>query len=164
MPEPNYTPKEGRNGFSHTGPHGTKFKCAKLDLSTPVTVITVGPMATVGLLQDVSTFIGYHAVNIHPRLNGFQGYDCVNYEFGDIRKEIGAEPEEEPVLSYIDDKEYEQGAALTTLPVVGALVVYEGKVRKVKRLYQRFTILTRGPFQVNVSSGSTMYEAIPRED
>lgn len=34
-------------------------------------------------MRDAAEMAGYHAVNIRPELNGFQGYDCLEF------KEIG---------------------------------------------------------------------------
>lgn len=31
--------------------------------------------------RDVAQMIAYHAMNIWPELNGFQGYDCIKFEF-----------------------------------------------------------------------------------
>ena len=31
-------------------------------------------------MRGVAEMIGYHAVNILPELNGFSGYDCLNFE------------------------------------------------------------------------------------
>lgn len=78
MSEPRYTDEQLQGGFSHRSRNGTCFECAFLDLSASVEVTNAAEGTY--LLQDVSEFAGSHAVNILPRLNGFQGYDCVHFE------------------------------------------------------------------------------------
>lgn len=41
--------------------------------------------------SDVAEMIGYHAINIHPDLNGFSGYDCIHWmELEPTTNPIGA--------------------------------------------------------------------------
>lgn len=73
--------------FEHVSRHGTKFVCARCDFGAPVKVYTgysLMEMADVEVLQrlmvDISEMIGYHSKNIWEELNGFSGYDCVNFQ------------------------------------------------------------------------------------
>ena len=73
--------------FEHVSRHGTKFTCARCDFREPVKVkmeVSLMEIADYQALQrlmvDISEMIGYHSRNIWDQLNGFQGYDCINYE------------------------------------------------------------------------------------
>jgi hypothetical protein len=73
--------------FEHVSINGTKFTCARCDFGAPIKVKTefsLMEMADVEVLQrimvDISEMIGYHSGNIWKELNGFQGYDCIQYE------------------------------------------------------------------------------------
>ena len=70
--------------FEHMSRLGTLFRCERADLSTVVTVHTdtedVDPLK---FAQEVSEFIGWHALWVHPKLVSFRGYDCVTYKFAD---------------------------------------------------------------------------------
>jgi hypothetical protein len=33
------------------------------------------------VMADMVEFGAWHAINIYPDLNGFQGYDCVSFNF-----------------------------------------------------------------------------------
>jgi len=70
--------------FSYQSNWGTCFSCATCDFSTPIKVSRV-PL-TVGIeiqwfSRDLAEMIGYHATNILPELNGFQGYDTIKFDF-----------------------------------------------------------------------------------
>lgn len=74
--------------FEHLSHHGTKFTCERCDFRAPIKVETefsLMEMADIEVLQkimlDISEMIGYHRSNIWDQLNGFQGYDCIKYEF-----------------------------------------------------------------------------------
>jgi len=73
--------------FMHNSFHGTSFTCDRCDFKTPVNVkldVSLMEVADVDILSkimlDISEMIGYHATNIFPQLNGFQGYDCIRYK------------------------------------------------------------------------------------
>ena len=66
--------------FSYHSTYGARFECETCDFSTPVIVTlddTDMPMRLYG--NDVAEMIGYHATNIWPELNGFQGYDTIRF-------------------------------------------------------------------------------------
>lgn len=66
--------------FTYTSANGTIFFCETCDFSTPVKVKMMDEdMARWMYTRDVAEMIGYHATNIWPELNGFQGYDCINF-------------------------------------------------------------------------------------
>jgi len=74
--------------FEHHSRYGTKFKCARCDFREPIKVklqVSLMEVADVDVLNrisvDISEMIGYHSKNIWKELNGFQGYDCLKYEF-----------------------------------------------------------------------------------
>lgn len=64
--------------FSHYCRYGTKFTASRCDFRDGVEVSDV-PETQTQFACDVAEMIGYHAVNIRPELNGFQGYDCINW-------------------------------------------------------------------------------------
>ena len=68
--------------IEHITIKGTMFRCERADLSTVVTVHTdtedVDPLK---FAREVSEFIGWHALWVHPTLASFRGYDCVTYKF-----------------------------------------------------------------------------------
>lgn len=65
--------------FAHCG---TFFECEKRDLSAPIYYeqYSSSPDAISFLMRDAAEMSGYHAVNIRPELNGFQGYDCLEFK------------------------------------------------------------------------------------
>lgn len=68
--------------FQHISSNGTIFTCPRCDLSVPVKVtLPDWKIGVLTIVQDVSEFVGYHSRNIWKELNGFQGYDCITYEF-----------------------------------------------------------------------------------
>ena len=64
--------------FSYICRFGTQFTCPRCDFDAPVKVITP-PKNIKQRMSDVAEMIGYHAVNIRPELNGFRGYDCIEF-------------------------------------------------------------------------------------
>lgn len=63
--------------FDHYCRFGTRFTAARCDFVGGVEMHT--PAEGDDLLRDVAEVIGFHAVNIWPRLNGFSGYDFVEF-------------------------------------------------------------------------------------
>lgn len=66
--------------FEHNCQYGTKFRCERCDFKEPV-IVTNAPQNPIHFASDVSEMIGFHATNIWPQLNGFSGYDCIQYKF-----------------------------------------------------------------------------------
>lgn len=64
--------------FEYTSHNGTVFYAERCDFRGGVTV-TYKPVYPFPFAEDVAEMIGYHATNIHPKLNGFQGYDCIKW-------------------------------------------------------------------------------------
>lgn len=67
--------------FSHVCHNGTRFDCERCDLRGPIEVRTLGEIDRERLTADFAEFAGWHGVNIHPYLNGFNGYDCLKFVF-----------------------------------------------------------------------------------
>lgn len=67
------------NGYSHVGYNGTKITAAHKNLTGGVEVVVPEDMAMELVIADVAEAIAFHAIHIHPTLNGFAGYDCVTY-------------------------------------------------------------------------------------
>lgn len=66
--------------FEHCCSNGTKFRCERADLREPITVSN-RPSSWKSVCEDVAEFIGFHAVNIWPDLNGFSGYDTLDFDW-----------------------------------------------------------------------------------
>jgi hypothetical protein len=72
----------GNQRFSHICRNGTQFQADRCDFASgiihyiPATTQKDYPQL---LAADVAEMIGFHAVNIWPNLNGFQGYDCLRF-------------------------------------------------------------------------------------
>lgn len=65
--------------YSHTSRHRTKFKSDRCDFRNGVAVEKPRGITEEHFMMDVSEFIGFHATNILPELNGFQGYGSISY-------------------------------------------------------------------------------------
>lgn len=71
--------------FKYLAHCGTSFECSKCDLSAPIYYeqFSSSPSAISFLMCDAAEMAGYHTVNIRSELNGFQGYDYLEF------KEVG---------------------------------------------------------------------------
>jgi hypothetical protein len=66
--------------FEHLG-RVMKFKADHCDFRNGVEIHSLMSNATpLDIMNDVAEMIGYHALNIHPYLNGFMGYDLCNFK------------------------------------------------------------------------------------
>jgi len=65
--------------FDHYCRHGSIFVASRCDFKGGVKIKNP-PDNTNYLLRDVAEMIGYHAMAIHPHLNGFSGYDNITFE------------------------------------------------------------------------------------
>jgi hypothetical protein len=65
--------------WQHSGPNGTEFTADRCDFKSGVTANVPMDMKLERLMQDVSAMVGYHATNILPHLNEFQGYDAFQF-------------------------------------------------------------------------------------
>jgi len=66
--------------FIHKSRYGTSFRAGRCDFQDGV-VVTCRAKDPVQLASDVAEMIGFHATLIHPDLNGFSGYDCIDFQF-----------------------------------------------------------------------------------
>lgn len=62
--------------FEHTGRYGTKLTADRCDFSTGVEVDKPLNITMQHLIQDMMEIAAWHAMHVHPHLNGFQGYDA----------------------------------------------------------------------------------------
>jgi hypothetical protein len=67
--------------FSHTSDHGTVFKATRCDFVGGVTIIRARDVTNAQLASDIAQMIGYHALQIYPELNGFAGYNCIQWTY-----------------------------------------------------------------------------------
>lgn len=74
--------------FEYHTNNGFVFKCERSDFSRPITVHGIpvnlehGPTGEMNLravMSAVAEMISYHRGEVHPNLNGFAGYDCLNW-------------------------------------------------------------------------------------
>lgn len=71
--------KPGDRTISHSCRHGTKFQ-ARADLVGGVQATARKDIDTAYLAADFAEFGAWHAYEIYPTLNGFYGYDYVDYK------------------------------------------------------------------------------------
>ena len=79
------------NNFMRSA-RGIYFVSRRCDLSDGVLVLVDCPLEEITpemMLKATASIVGYHACNIHPELNGFRGYDAINYHF--VQDVIGDE-------------------------------------------------------------------------
>ena len=65
--------------FTHHCCNGSRFQCDRCDFTKPIKVLDKPPYEAL-FAADVAEMIGYHAINIWPELNGFQGYDTIEFD------------------------------------------------------------------------------------
>ena len=65
--------------IQHRAGHGTEFLADRADLRGGVKVITHITNDPKLIKSDYAEFAAWHAHNIHPQLNGFSGYDCIEF-------------------------------------------------------------------------------------
>ena len=70
--------------FEHTSANGTTFRADRGDMSTGVKVSNMWHITEEKMHADFMEFGAWHAMWIHPFLNGFQGYDTVVYDFEEM--------------------------------------------------------------------------------
>lgn len=63
--------------IEHTCRNGTVFRSSRADLADVVQVKRSSDWPQT--CADFAEFGAWHAMEIWPHLNGFQGYDCVRY-------------------------------------------------------------------------------------
>lgn len=66
--------------IEHQCRFGTVFS-AKANLRGGVVVVARATATEVQIASDAAQFGAWHAMQIHPTLRGFSGYDAVRYEF-----------------------------------------------------------------------------------
>lgn len=65
--------------ISHTGKYGTRF-ASRADLQGGVAVTFTRTLSVHQIVADAAQFGAWHAGNIHPQLDGFAGYDAVEFK------------------------------------------------------------------------------------
>jgi hypothetical protein len=66
--------------FRHICRYGIQFDCTRCDFGD-IIVVTWSLVPTYDqFARAVATMIGFHATNILPNLNGFQGYDTIRFK------------------------------------------------------------------------------------
>ncbi len=75
-------PSKSLNGepFEHTCHWLTRFTAKRCDFVGGVTAHVIPGRTREQVMADVAEMIGFHAVNIRPQLNGFAGYDCIDFK------------------------------------------------------------------------------------
>jgi len=69
--------------IEHMSRNGTVFKSERGDLRSGVMVVSSWDVGMGEMCADFAEFAAWHALHIHPNLNGFGGYDAISYEFDD---------------------------------------------------------------------------------
>lgn len=66
--------------LEHTSHNGTTFKASRCDLQGGVTVTKPAWLISdLQLAADFGEFTAWHALCIFKQLNGFAGYNCIQY-------------------------------------------------------------------------------------
>lgn len=60
--------------------NAVKFSCNRSDLRETVNVSVACYLHESHLRKYFLEFGAWHAMEVHPKLNGFPGYDCVNFK------------------------------------------------------------------------------------
>jgi hypothetical protein len=66
--------------FEHTGHYGTTLTANRCDFQHGVAITCPPNISDTHLVSDMMEIAAWHAIHIHPNLNGFQGYDCIRIE------------------------------------------------------------------------------------
>lgn len=64
--------------FEHIGSNGCTLRATRCDFRDGV-VLELRSNDTARIAEDIAACIGYHAMVIRPKLDGFQGYDAINF-------------------------------------------------------------------------------------
>lgn len=64
--------------WHYDGSFGTQFIAKRCDLNGGLTIRCRKDVTEMQLVRDVAAAFAWHAAQIHPKLNGFSGYDCVS--------------------------------------------------------------------------------------
>jgi hypothetical protein len=67
--------------FGHTSRYGTIVTSDRCDFANGITIIKDHNLSEDRYISDIAEAFGFHAANILPNLNGFQGYDCLKFNF-----------------------------------------------------------------------------------
>ena len=67
------------------------FTATRCDFAEGVEVEIVGKPTQINIMNDVAAMVGFHKSNIHPYLNGFQGYDCCGFKVVQPDDSIGSD-------------------------------------------------------------------------
>lgn len=65
--------------YEHTSANGTKFIAERADFEGGVRVYPQKGYTTEEIIQDTAQMIADHRGNIWPELNGFAGYDLIDF-------------------------------------------------------------------------------------
>jgi hypothetical protein len=66
--------------FEHQAHHGTWLRANRCDFQHGVAIIRPPAISDEHFASDMMEIAAWHALQIHPHLNGFQGYDAVRIE------------------------------------------------------------------------------------
>lgn len=94
--------------FSHSW-NLVEFFCKRCDFNDTVYIVKTewhDDLTSMDFIKATASVMGYHAKVIHPELNGFRGYDAMNYEFVDVKR--ANELKKEFGLTVYDDDEDEE--------------------------------------------------------
>lgn len=66
--------------FEHRAHHGTWLRANRCDFKHGVAIVRPPGLSREQFASDLIEIAAFHAIHIHPHLNGFQGYDCLRIE------------------------------------------------------------------------------------
>lgn len=102
--------------LQHRSANGTNFRC-RADLISGVITEDVPEDKNLAM-ADAGEFLGWHAVNIYPQLNGFRGYDCVEF-VNHNRSGLAVKEDDCPVTTSLRAAFYATGLSPTEDDVIG---------------------------------------------
>jgi hypothetical protein len=70
--------------YQHFSGNGTKFSCLRCDFKFPVKVRKPKGISEEAYTRDVAEMISNHVLTIWKQLNGFSGYDTIQFEIYEV--------------------------------------------------------------------------------
>lgn len=74
-----YTAEERKQPYRHISHYSIDLYCPHIDLSKPIEITKHPDCTDAELAEVVTMFISKWMINVYPRLNGFRGFDTVEY-------------------------------------------------------------------------------------
>lgn len=80
--------------FAHDSPNGVGVEASRCDLADGVIITRRSDHTEIDVATAIAAAMGFHGANILPRLNGFRGYDNIQYSVRDPSRDQQNPPSE----------------------------------------------------------------------